>query len=203
MMPSALPTPMASSLTDSGGVGRGTVSTSQYLIQPQTHHLDYWCLFQDHSGIIHPPLIYYFKPNTFSKTKTLLIWTSCFIQATGVVTHDRSGIWKSWVFLEELEEKKNHLIISKWGQPAQLEKAAGCRGLLKDHLASLPDPEPSHCLSSSVLERKKKIGDMCSALLRSQNMLITPGISDLLFKWKIWSMWANLIVKCMPSSSAL
>lgn len=58
------------------------------LLNLTPHRLGCWCL-QDHSGTIQWPLIYYFKPNTFSKNKTLSIWTSHFSQGTEAVTHNR------------------------------------------------------------------------------------------------------------------
>ena len=150
------------------------------------------------------PLIYYFKPNTFSKKKKknpVHLGQLFYSRDRGYYTQPRSGVWKSWASLKELGMKKiKKAHPSEWGQPTQLEKAAHCGGLPKDHWASVPDPGPNHCISSAVLEgmkKKKKNQDMFSALFRgpehafnSRNLCSSLQMENIIHENKLdyWNM---------------
>lgn len=92
----------------------------------------------------------------FPKTKPCPFGPVIFLKGQRLL--HTTEIWcleKLSIFTRAWNKKKNP-ITSERGQPAQLEKAAGCRGLPKARSPSLPDPGPSHCISSPVLEQKKE-----------------------------------------------
>ena len=96
-MPS--PHPLASFVIDSGQVGKEAVSASYSTLAVDAPRIT-----------LAPsrPLIYYFKPNTFSKKKkkTVHLDQSFYSRDRGCYTQQRSAVWKSWASSEELGMKK-------------------------------------------------------------------------------------------------
>lgn len=98
-MPSPLPIPVASSLTDSGRVESGAVSASYPTPHPTT-------LTVDTSKItLAPSTSLWFtisNQNLFQKQNPVHLDQLLILSNRRCYTQQRSGIWKSWVSLEDL-----------------------------------------------------------------------------------------------------
>lgn len=120
-MPSPLPIPVASSLTDFGGVESGAVSASYSTLHPTTLTVDTSKITLPVSGLL------FQTKNLFQNQNAVHLEQLFYSKDRRCYTQQISGIWKSWVSLEDLGVRGKP-IISEGGKPAQLGKAAGCGG---------------------------------------------------------------------------